>query len=187
MLLTHYYHQKDRPFKNLSALEEQKALSIIRDLQCREGLVYRRFNQPEQYLKMRKETEIWARQSFIEKGGKPNTSYPQYFVVNQSVWIEEGFNQQSFHISFPISDFNPKQVSFTFPDSMVSYWLRSQTHADYYHPEYHGQVFLLDEICQIINQFGIPDREWQTEESRKYDLFIEAQVWDDYLNGSESC
>jgi hypothetical protein len=31
---------------------------------------------------------------------------------------------------------------------------------------------------QIINKFGIPGEEWRTVEARKYDLFIEAQVWD---------
>ena len=35
----------------------------------------------------------------------------------------------------------------------------------------------MTEIYQIIDRFGIPDREWQTEPTRKYDLFIEAQGW----------
>jgi hypothetical protein len=30
---------------------------------------------------------------------------------------------------------------------------------------------------EIIDRFGIPDREWQDRPERKYDLFIEAQVW----------
>ena len=28
------------------------------------------------------------------------------------------------------------------------------------------------------NEFGIHGEEWRTDEKRKYDLFIEAQVWD---------
>lgn len=178
MFLTHYYHQKDKPFQSLSALEKSAAIDIISSLHNREGWVYRRFSQPEQYLQQRKETEAWVKQAFIQKGGKPKTDYPQYFVVNRSIWIEEGFNQQSLHVSIPISVLNPEQVSFTFPDSMVSYWLREQYQSTYYHPEYHGQVFLLDEISQIIDEFGIPSEEWRTGEDRKYDFFIEAQVWD---------
>jgi hypothetical protein len=27
-------------------------------------------------------------------------------------------------------------------------------------------------------QLGIPDREWETDPARKYDIFIEAQVWE---------
>lgn len=178
MFLTHYYHKQDKPFQSLSALEEADALSVIGGLSDRDGLVYRRFRQPEQYLKLRKETETWVRESFIRKGGKPNTSYPQYFVVDQSTWIEEGFGQQSRSISLPLSALDSKRVSFTFPDSMVSYWLRTQSDAVYYQPEYHGRVLLPHEICSIIDRFGIPNKEWKTEEHRKYDFFIEAQVWD---------
>jgi hypothetical protein len=178
MLLTHYYHQKDRPFQSLSALTESDALRIISGVSERDGLVYRRFQQPEQYLKLRKETETWVRESFIQKGGQPNSSYPQYFVVNQSIWIEEGFNQRSRAISIPLSVFHRDRVSFTFPDSMVSYWLQTQRDAIYYHPEYHGHVFCMEEIHGVIDKFGVPGEEWKTEEHRKYDLFIEAQVWD---------
>ena len=77
----------------------------------------------------------------------------------------------------PIADFDPEQISFTYPDSMLSYWLQTQTDKEYYHPEYHGRVFYLHEIPELINLYGIPDREWQTQADRKYDLFIEAQVW----------
>ena len=33
----------------------------------------------------------------------------------------------------------------------------------FYHPEYHGKVFGLSEIDRVIDLFGIPDREWQTD------------------------
>jgi hypothetical protein len=69
-------------------------------------------------------------------------------------------------------------VSFTYPDSMISYWLRSQSDKAFYQPGYHGQVFLLSEIYDIIDKFHIPAEEWRTETARKYDLFIEAQVWE---------
>lgn len=61
---------------------------------------------------------------------------------------------------------------------MISYWLKSKTDRAFYHPEYHGKVFRLSEIYDIVNQFGIPTSEWKTDTTRKYDLFIEAQVWD---------
>lgn len=77
----------------------------------------------------------------------------------------------------PISDFDPEQISFTYSDSMLSYWLQTQTDKEYYHLEYHGQVFSLNELSQLIDQYGIPKREWQTQADRKYDLFIEAQIW----------
>jgi hypothetical protein len=177
MLLTHYYDRADRPFQSLSALSDQDALEKISILQQRQGLVYRRFNNPENYLKLRRETEIWLRNEFINKGGKPESNYPYYFVVDRSSWIESGYNGHFNKIEIPLKDFEPKQISFTYPDSMVSYWLQTQTCKNYYRDEYHGRVFSMDEILKLIDRFGISDRDWQLQTDRKYDLFIEAQIW----------
>ena len=178
MILTHYYHKDDRPFETLSSLFEDEALSVMFNLGKRTGAVYDRFNNPQKYWRQRLKTESWLRQEFIQKGGIPISLYPLYFVVGRAVWIEEGFNGQSSIIEIPLTAFNHKQISFTYPDSMISYWLKNQTEQKFYHSEYHGQVFTLSEICQVIDEFGVPGEEWQTDETRKYDLFIEAQVWD---------
>lgn len=186
MILTHYYHPDDEPFQNLSSLSESDALDVIASLQQRTGAVYRRFRQPAAYLSQRRETEAWLRAEFIEKGGQPISEYPQYFVVDRAPWIEAGYNGASKMIQMPISAFHPDRVSFTYPDSMISYWLKSQIDSTeptlrervFYRPEYHGRVFTLNEISKIIDRFGIPNTEWQLEAARKYDLFIEAQVWE---------
>jgi hypothetical protein len=177
MILTHYYHRNDQPFNTLSSLTEEEALRVVSGLGGRTGAVYRRFSDSKKYLRQRRETEIWVRREFIRKGGNPTSDYPQYFTVGRSVWIEEGYNGQSSMIHLPISAFQPGHISFTYPDSMVSYWLRSQTDKVFYRSEFHGQVFLLSEIHELINKFGVPNEEWKTEEARKYDLFIEAQLW----------
>jgi hypothetical protein len=177
VILAHYYHKDDNPFQSLSSLAEEEALHVIANLQGRNGAVYRRFCDPEKYLRQRQETENWLRNEFIRNGEEPIYTYPQYFVVEQSVWIEEGYNGQSCIVQLPLSAFNPKHVSFTYPDSMISYWLKDQADKVFYRSEYHGQVFVSSEIRKIINEFGIPHEEWRTEEVRRYDLFIEAQVW----------
>jgi hypothetical protein len=177
MMLTHYHHQDDPPFQNLSSLADNEALNAILSLRERTGAVYRRFQYPEKYLQQRREVERWVRQEFIKKGGQPVSAYPHYFVVDRSVWIEEGYGGESCAVQYPVSAFQTEQVSFTYPDSMISYWLKSQAEQVFYHTEYHGQVFTLGEIGEIIDNFGIPDTEWQTEAARKHDLFIEAQVW----------
>jgi hypothetical protein len=46
---------------------------------------------------------------------------------------------------------------------MISYWLKSQLDSIFYQPEYHGKVFSVSEIEYIIDRFGIPDREWETD------------------------
>lgn len=150
---------------------------MILSLRDRAGSVYHRFREPAKYLQQRREAESWVRQEFIQKGGQPVSTYPHYFVVERAMWIEEGYNGESCIVQFPVSTFQAEQVSFTYPDSMISYWLKSQTDRVFYRPEYHGQVFRLSEICKMIDVFGVPGEEWRTEESRGYDLFIEAQVW----------
>jgi hypothetical protein len=178
MILTHYYHEDDQPFQTLSSLSNEAALTVISRFEERTGLVYRRFNNPLEYLRQRRLTENWLSNEFVKKGGQPLTKYPQYFVVDRAAWIEDGYNGKSKTVEIPLSTVHPNRVSFTYPDSMISYWLKSQPDRIFYHPEYHGRVFCLSEVEDIISQFGIPNREWETDSARKYDIFIEAQVWE---------
>ncbi len=177
MILTHYYHAAEKPFQTLSDLDEATALSVMSKLRNRSGEVYHRFKNPQWYWKRRQATETWLKQEFIRKGGQPILPYPYYFLVGRSSWIEEGFNGKSSKIQFPISTFSPAHVSFTYPDSLVSHWLKSQTDQPFYQPEYHGKVFRLSEILKIIETVEMPGEAWRTDETRKHDLFIEAQVW----------
>jgi hypothetical protein len=175
--LTHYHHRDEPPFQNLSALTREDAIRVMMGLRNRSGTVYRRFQNPQEYIEQRQQVESWVRQEFINKGGRPVNTYPHYFVVGRSLWIEEGYQNQYLSTHYPITAFDPSQVSFTYPDSMISYWLKSQTQQIFYRPEYHGQVFGLSEIQKIIDLFGVPIDEWRNDEIRKHDLFIEAQVW----------
>jgi hypothetical protein len=177
MLLTHYHHKNEPPFQNLSALTDAAALGLMADLQRRSGAVYRRFRDPEAYLAQRRSTERWLREEFIRQGGEPQSAYPHYFVVGRSTWIEAGFDGEYDMVQSPIDAFPIGKVSFTYPDSMISDWLRSQTDQAFYHPEYHGRVFGLSEISEVIERFGLPGEAWRSSLTRQHDLFIEAQVW----------
>jgi hypothetical protein len=177
MILTHYHHPNQSAFQSLSSLSDSEALIVITNLKEFSGAVYRRFRDPEKYLVNRRATEAWLQQELIKKGGQPLADYPQYFVVGRSAWIEEGYNGQFEMVQLPITDLPTAQISFTYPDSMISYWLQSQAGQDFHHPEYHGQVFNYSEICQIIDRFGVPGQKWRTEPVHKHDLFIEAQAW----------
>jgi hypothetical protein len=179
MMLTHYYHKEELPFRSLSVLNREEALTIMIQLQTKEGTVYRRFKEPSKYLEARITTEKWLKEEFIIKGGDPKSLFPLYMVIENSTWIEEGYNGQSKKIQIPVSEFDSKEISFTYPDSMVSYWLKDKKQEPFYQPEYHGQVFRLDEIHHLLKRFGLPVTEWKLEETRKYDIFIEAQIWNE--------
>ncbi|MGL5795910.1 MAG: hypothetical protein ACRC06_16220 [Waterburya sp.] len=44
---------------------------------------------------------------------------------------------------------------------------------------FHGQVFTLEEIKKVIQNYGLPGDKWKTEELWRYDRFVEVQIWDD--------
>ena len=47
---------------------------------------------------------------------------------------------------------------------------------------YNGQIFLLSEINDLMDEYGIPSEEkCQAEERLKYHKYIEAQVCDDSI------
>ena len=80
----------------------------------------------------------------------------------------------------PLAAFSPDTITFTYPDSMASLALgRSDDHAAI-RRSYHGQVFTLPEIRDIVARFGMPDGGQNTAASiSPFDRFVEVQVWDD--------
>jgi hypothetical protein len=178
--LTHYYHPDYPPFQSLSSLCTNEALKIIGKFDPESALVYRRFKQPEKYLSERRVVEEWIRNEFLKKGGQPENLFPYYLVLGTSSYIYEGYNKQCSKIEISLSDLDLNKVSFTFPDSMVSYWLANNKREEiYFRPEYHGKVFTYDELVQLIDKSGHPSDEWKQDVTRSYDFFIEAQIWYD--------
>jgi len=170
--LTHYYRRGSRPFLSLSALR------IMGDL-YQDTVLDARFKDPAQYLHDRKQTEQWVRQKFIEKGGCPRAAHPVYMVLGSSRWINRHAQEGNSicEIRIPISVFQPGDVSFTYPDSMISLWFGIDQPAEYYLPDYHGKVFTLPEILSIVAERGVPEECWETHLPDDLAPYIEAQVW----------
>jgi hypothetical protein len=178
--LTHYYNPNDLPFQSLSSLCTVEALNIIRKFEYKSAVVYKRFKNPEKYLSDRKEVEGWIREEFIKKGGQPENHYPYYLVLGSSSYIYEGYNKNCSTIEVSLRDLDLNKVSFTYPDSMVSYWLASTKKEEiYFRPEYHGKVFVYKEIVQLLDKIGHSSNILKEDRTRVYDFFIEAQVWYD--------
>ena len=62
---------------------------------------------------------------------------------------------------------------------MASLPIATRDHHVLHRKDFHGRVFTLDEIREVVARFGLPGERWQREPSMLYDRFIEAQVWDD--------
>jgi hypothetical protein len=176
--LTYYYERGTEPFRSLSALPDEKALKIMEKLRD-DTLFGARFKDPAQYMRDRKQTEQWVREEFIAKGGRPRAAYPIPMVLGTSKWLVKQAPNPDAHgeIRIPLSAFTEHDVSFTYPDSMISIWFGRDKPVEYYLPEYHGKVFTVSEILSIVESKGLPEEEWETNLPSDLAPYIEAQVW----------
>lgn len=180
--LTYYYDKRAPLFRSLSALSSCEAIRLMEDLYARfEGSVlFERFSDPVGYLELRRQTEQWVREQFIRKGGAPQEAYPIAMVLGASRWIERhapGPAETQGEMRIPLAIFAEGDVSFTYPDSMISFVFDRDRPAEFYQPEYHGQVFTRSEILGIIAQRGLPEDGWGANLPDDLAPYIEAQVW----------
>ncbi|MEE4193945.1 MAG: hypothetical protein V2J07_01980 [Anaerolineae bacterium] len=180
--VTYYYRTDTPPFQSLSGLPKEEAIAIMRTL-ADDSNYGARFKDPEGYMSSRKAAEGWVRQAFIAKGGKPHAEYPIAMVLGESPWLVRSTPDINRHgeLRIPLSIFNETDISFTYPDSMISYWFGQEQPAGLYHPELHGHVFLRSEILAIIAERGMPEGSWNTHLPDNLAPYIEAQVWNHEL------
>lgn len=176
--LTHYYIKGTPPFRSLSTLPDDNALALMQALYD-ETLFGARFRDPLQYLHDRQRTEQWVRSEFIVKGGRPQEPYPIYMALGSSPWLVKAVPETPHHgeIRIPLAVFQEGDVSFTYPDSMLSRWFGTDKPAEYYQPDYHGKVFTRSEILAIVAARGLPEEGWEPRLPDHLAPYIEAQVW----------
>ena len=175
--LFHYYELENGPFRNITENGSEEAKKIQE--QISEGWNSKR---PNNYVELRLALEERIKEQFILKGGKPNRNDPFYFTLGECNWAKSWYLSPGV-IKIPLADFNPEHISFTYPDSMVSFQFHDEPKLATYRKDINGKVFLLDEIEElIIKKYGVPSEEkWKFEEAMKYDRYIEAQVWDNEI------
>ena len=176
--LTHYYSIDKGPFQSLSALPDEEAVKIMEKL-CDDTPYGERFKNPIQYLKDRKDTEQWVREAFRAKGGRPKDKFPIPMALGSSKWLVEAAPSREKHgeIRIPLSVFAEYDVSFTYPDSMISHWFGLEKPVEYYQPELHGKVFTRSEILALVEKKGMPEEDWEPKLPKSLAPYIEAQVW----------
>lgn len=179
--LIHFYRRGTEPFRSLSALSDVDAMRIMNDFYIEGSVIWERFKDPAQYLQARRQIEQWLRREFIAKGGKPQDAYPIYMVWGRTKWLMTAADAATLattaEIQVPLSLFGEWDVSFTYPDSMVSTLLADEQNPEYYLPDYHGRVFTLSEIRSIVESNGLPGEKWGTHLPDFLANYIEAQVW----------
>lgn len=174
--LTYYFKRGTQPFRSLSDSTDHEMLEVMRTEFSED---HRFHKNPLDNIARRRSTEKWLKKEFIKRGGKPTEDHPRYMVLGTSTYLEEypGFEGNYSELRIPLTSFDARDISFTYPDSVVSQWLAEEKNKLYYKAEYHGKVFLLDEILALISQCEVTGEEWRCIPERKYDFFIEAQIW----------
>ncbi len=173
---THRFRPEYGPFRNVCALPDAEAESIFQ--QMREKYGYR-WLVPE-YLQERRVIEAWLREEFRSKRGRILTEHPIYFYLGDlpedsaSCTIDSSTHE----IRVPLSIFDRDTVSFTYPDSMISYGISHQERGRPYRKPYHGQVFTYEEMEQALATYGFPGESSKRHLQTSYDRVIEMQIWD---------
>ena len=179
--LIHFYKKGSEPFRSLSALSDEEAMQIMQDLYIEGSVFWERFEDPSDYLQTRRQVEQWLHREFIAKGGAPQQPYPIYMILGRTKWMETAIDAvtqaTTAEIQVPLRLFQECDVSFTYPDSMVSFMAADRKDLEYYLPEYHGKLFTLSEIRSIIEANGLPGERWGTNLPSHLANYIEAQVW----------
>jgi hypothetical protein len=173
-VLTHYYRPFSRPLLSLSALPEPDLAAVLAGLGRHEPLPYRLIH-PE-YMAERRRMESLMRDQFATKGGRPQREHPHYFVLGEfSLWEADA----SKRVQIALAAVAPDAVSFTLTDSFFNYRSRNLRGIDIPPRPYHGQLFTLAELPAQVALHGLPGEAWRVDETRRFDVYVEAQLWSD--------
>lgn len=167
------YHNYDPirgPFRNICTLACDEAERILDEIR-KTG---KRRLKPN-YLQRRIATEEWLYAERTRKLGALRLAHPIYCFLGDFHGTDA---TRPLSIRLPLIAFSREAITFTYPDSMAS--LPLATLVEHYSDcrPYHGQVFTLDEIEDVVSEYGKPGAERDRSASR-YDTFIEVQIWDD--------
>jgi hypothetical protein len=171
-VVTHNYDPERGPFRNICGLPRSEANGILREI----AASGRRTIKPD-YLDRRFATEEWLQSEKQRKLGPTRLARPIYFFLGDFADGQDASRPLS--IVMLLADFPPDVVTFTYPDSMASVAIARYDRHVRHRNDYHGQVFTLNEIRDVIAIHGMPADRWKIEPSMQYDRFVEMQVWDD--------
>lgn len=181
-VVTHYYLAGRRPFLNLSDLEGPELTAVLAQLNDlrRAGKQHRPFGA--RYMAFRRRTELRLRDLFTARGGKPERWSPHYFVLGESPWYER-LAERMDRVQVALSALPETRTSVTYPDSFTAMEFGPEFGWPIEPQPYHGRVFLLSELPELIDRFGLPSPGWRAEHETwttwPQEAYIEVQLWTD--------
>jgi hypothetical protein len=117
------------------------------------------------------------RTQFAGLGGKPTRANPHYAILGTFSLYED--DQEYKSVRLPLASLPPDSVSFTFTDSFFTFSNANLRGIPIPERPYHGRVYRLEDVPGLVAEYGLPGERWRTEPDRRFDVYIEAQIWDD--------
>ncbi len=171
MDLYHFYDIRTGPFKSLTKLPADEAMSVMEKVRSeRPGSFCAQ--RDEMYIGKRRNCEAILRREFAKKGGVIEIDSPHYMVAGYSPWLYSWYEQPAY-IKIPIEEFDLKTVSFTYGDSMPTFSDKVNDGK-----EYRKKLYTYVEILELIDRYGLP-QEWNDDGAYGPERYIEAHVWSD--------
>ncbi|MGH3734319.1 MAG: hypothetical protein ACRDT6_01630 [Micromonosporaceae bacterium] len=178
--VTHYHLADRSPFLSLSELSDDALGPVLADLGQRRvrdggGRVF-----GPRYMALRRLTESRLHQLFRDAGGRPERTAPHYFVLGVSDWFAE-LSPDTCAVTMRLDELPDEAVSFTYPDSFTSMGYGPRFGVPYQPRTYHGKVFRLHELPDVIAEYGMPqvDSDHHDYHRRPFENYIEIQLWSD--------
>lgn len=171
-VITHNYDPDRGRFRNLCNLMDSEAEEVLAAINA-SG---RRTVKPS-YLIRRRRTEAWLLSERTRKLGVPPLRHPIYFFLGNMADGADPSRPAS--VVLPLAAFADDMLTFTYPDSMASLPLGARADLTHEGRPYHGRVFTLAEIRDVISAFGMPVRTELGASIGGHDRFVEVQLWDD--------
>ena len=171
MYLYHYFDKRSGPFKSLTALSEDSAVSVLERIKHErpDSLTAKR---DADYINKRMNCEQIVKKEAEAKGILMDIPSPHYLVVEHSPWLATWFEEPGV-IKIPIEEFDTRKISFTYGDSMPTFSPRVTDGK-----EYRRKVYTYEEILDVIARYGLP-QDWNNDGAKGPERYIEAQVWTD--------
>ncbi|MHA7966809.1 hypothetical protein ACX93W_22105 [Paenibacillus sp. CAU 1782] len=170
--LYHYFEADNGPFRNLSALTEVEAETIMDRIKS-QGSVFAS-KRSNDYLVIRRELEQRARELFISKGGKPQNAFPHYMTLGECSWLL-GWYSNGRALKIHLDEFRADSISFTYGDLFPTMRYKDGR-------PYREQLYVKNEIIKVVEQYGLP-QEWNPHGIDGPERYVEVQVWDDAVVG----
>lgn len=171
LYITNYCNKNCSPLASITRLPIAEAYALAEKLSQYAGETFTsfsRFRNPDfdGYYKKRVRTEKWLYNSFVALGGKPENTAPVYFVLGESNYLNDWFENGT-RTALLLKDIDSSDISFTFGDSMAK--IDSKDRMDPFTKEslFNFIYKSSTDIVSFLNKLN------------KQNIYIEAQLWND--------